>query len=75
MEPLANLLHDVEYGQPFLFVDNLSLRRATSAPASGGAGRLQVHLLLRGYLQQPPASSAREKQPEQPPAPGEEPDA
>jgi general secretion pathway protein M len=75
MEPLANLLHDVEYGQPFLFVDNLSLRRATSAPASGGAGRLQVHLLLRGYLQQPPTSSAREKQPEQPPAPGEEPDA
>ena len=34
MEPLANLLHDFEYGQPFLFVDNLSLRRATSAPAS-----------------------------------------
>jgi general secretion pathway protein M len=52
MEPLVTLLHDLEYGQPFLFVDNLSIRRATSAPASGGAGRLQVHLLLRGYLQQ-----------------------
>jgi general secretion pathway protein M len=75
MEPLANLLHDVEYGQPFLFVDNLSLRRATSAPANGGAGRLQVHLLLRGYLQQAPTSSAQGKQPEQPPVPGEEPDA
>ena len=75
MEPLANLLHDIEYGQPFLFVDNLSLRRATSAPASGGAGRLQVHLLLRGYLQQAPTSSAQKKQPEQPAAPGEEPDA
>lgn len=75
MEPLANLLHDIEYGQPFLFVDNLSLRRATSAPATGGAGRLQVHLLLRGYLQQAPTSAVQKKQPEQPPAPGEEPDA
>ena len=52
MEPLVGLLHELEYGQPFLFIDNLSIRRATSAPASGGAGRLQVHLLLRGYLQQ-----------------------
>jgi general secretion pathway protein M len=75
MEPLANLLHDFEYGQPFLFVDNLSLRRATSAPASGGAGRLQVHLLLRGYLQQAPAHPAQGKQPEKPAASSEEPEA
>ena len=59
LQPLANLLHDFEYGQPFLFVDNLSLRRATSAPATGGAGRLQVHLLLRGYLQRATAQPAR----------------
>ncbi|TDV49622.1 type II secretion system protein M (GspM) [Pseudomonas helmanticensis] len=51
MEPLTGLLHDLEYGQPFLFVDHVSIRRQTSAPASGGAGRLQVNLLLRGYLQ------------------------
>ncbi|WGT36159.1 type II secretion system protein GspM [Pseudomonas atacamensis] len=51
MEPLTGLLHDLEYGQPFLFVDHLSIRRQASAPASGGAGRLQVNLLLRGYLQ------------------------
>jgi len=51
MEPLAGLLHDLEYGQPFLFVDHVSIRRQTSAPASGGAGRLRVNLLLRGYLQ------------------------
>jgi general secretion pathway protein M len=75
MEPLANLLHDFEYGQPFLFVDNLSLRRATSAPASGGAGRLQVHLLLRGYLQQAPAHPAQGEQPEKPAASSEEPEA
>ena len=59
LQPLANLLHDFEYGQPFLFIDNLSLRRATSATATGGAGRLQVHLLLRGYLQQATAHPAR----------------
>lgn len=59
MEPLTDLLHDLEYAQPFLFVDHLSIRRPTSAPVSGGAGRLQVNLLLRGYLQ--PASG---KEPE-----------
>ncbi|MHC8306331.1 type II secretion system protein GspM [Pseudomonas sp. PB3P13] len=51
MQPLVDLLRDLEYGQPFLFVDNLSIRRPASAPAAGGAGRLQVQLLLRGYLQ------------------------
>ena len=59
LQPLANLLHDFEYGQPFLFIDNLILRRATSSPDTGGAGRLQVHLLLRGYLQQATAHPAR----------------
>jgi general secretion pathway protein M len=50
-EPLARVLHAFEYGQPYLFVDNISVRRATNAPPHGGAGRLQVSLLLRGYLQ------------------------
>ena len=59
MEPLASLLHDLEYGQPLLFVDSISIRRATTAPAAGGAGRLQVHLLLRGYLQ--PAAAGEPK--------------
>jgi general secretion pathway protein M len=59
MEPLASLLHDLEYGQPLLFVDSISMRRATTAPAAGGAGRLQVHLLLRGYLQ--PAAAGEPK--------------
>ncbi|WP_296258523.1 MULTISPECIES: type II secretion system protein GspM [unclassified Pseudomonas] len=69
MEPLTNLLHELEYAQPFLFIDNLSIRRATTAPSSGAAGRLQVHLLLRGYLKQakaaqPPAPSSAPKEPE-----------
>jgi general secretion pathway protein M len=74
LEPLARLLHDLEYGQPFLFIDNLSLRRATSAPATGGAGRLQVHLLLRGYLQQTPTHPVQGKPPENSPS-SEEPEA
>lgn len=54
-QPLAQLLHDLEYGQPSLFVDALSVQRASNAPATGGPGRLRVHLLVRGYLQ--PAST------------------
>lgn len=54
-QPLALLLHDLEYGQPSLFVDALSVQRAADAPAGGGPGRLRVHLLVRGYLQ--PASA------------------
>lgn len=50
IEPLAGVLHDLEYGQPTLFVDQLSVRRPVAAPAQGGAGRLEVQLLVRGYL-------------------------
>jgi len=35
----------------------MSIRRAPNAPASGGAGKLVVHLLVRGYLQ--PAAAAQ----------------
>lgn len=51
IEPLEALLHALEYQPPFLFVDELRIRRSQQAPASGGAGRLVVHLLVRGYLQ------------------------
>ncbi|WP_447554375.1 type II secretion system protein GspM [Vreelandella sp. EE22] len=50
IEPLASVLYAFEYGQPSLFVDQLNIQRDTSAPAAGGPGRLQVNLLLRGYL-------------------------
>ncbi|MBK5002062.1 general secretion pathway protein GspM [Pseudomonas sp. S31] len=50
IEPLAGLLHTLEYGQPALFIDQLSVRRSASAPAHGGAGRLDVQVLIRGYL-------------------------
>jgi len=60
LEPLTRLLRDLEYGQPFLFVDNLSVRRTSTAPSVGSAGRLRVHLLLRGYLQPAPVTLAKE---------------
>jgi general secretion pathway protein M len=50
-EPLAHLLHDIEYSQPMLFVDSLSIRRNPAASGAGGPGRLRVHLLVSGYLQ------------------------
>lgn len=50
IEPLMTVLHTLEFHRPFLFVDSLSVRRGNSAPAAGGAGRLTVHLLVRGYL-------------------------
>ncbi|OXS19527.1 type II secretion system protein GspM [Pseudomonas rhodesiae] len=60
IEPLTAILHELEYQRPFLFVDEMSIRRAPNAPASGGAGKLVVHLLVRGYLQ---PASARQVQP------------
>jgi general secretion pathway protein M len=50
-EPLGRLLHDIEYSQPALFVDSLSIRRNSTALSKGGPGRLRVHLLVSGYLQ------------------------
>ncbi|MGE1151617.1 type II secretion system protein GspM [Pseudomonas sp. ICMP 460] len=57
IEPLTAILHELEYQRPFLFVDELSIRRPPNAPASGGAGKLVVHMLVRGYLQ--PADTAK----------------
>jgi general secretion pathway protein M len=49
-EPLMQLLHSFEYGQPSLFVEALNVSRAVNAQPAGAAGRLKVQLLLRGYL-------------------------
>lgn len=51
IEPLTAILHALEYQPPFLFVDELRIRRSREAPARGGAGKLVVNLLVRGYLQ------------------------
>ncbi len=50
-QPLANLLHSIEYGQPSVFVDYLNIRRENANSSGPGPGRLKVQLLLRAYLQ------------------------
>ena len=60
IEPLTAIVHELEYQRPFLVVDEMSIRRAPNAPVSGGAGKLVVHLLVRGYLQ---PAGARQVQP------------
>lgn len=68
-ESLARLLHDIEYGQPSLFVDSLNISVDTSARTvrvrtkdnengsdAAGPGRLDVTLLVRGYIA--PASTS-----------------
>lgn len=50
IEPLMAILHGVEYGRPYLFVETLSIKRGSSAPAHGSAGRLDVQLLVKGYM-------------------------
>lgn len=56
IEPLTAILHELEYQRPFLFVDEMSIRRGADAPLKGGAGKLVAHLLVRSYLQ--PAADA-----------------
>ncbi|MDF2643421.1 MAG: putative ral secretion pathway protein [Pseudomonas sp.] len=51
IEPLTTIMHALEYQRPFLFIDEMSVRREANAPATGGAGKLVAHLLIRGYLQ------------------------
>lgn len=51
IEPLMAVLHALETQRPLLFIDHMSVRRATDAPGKGGAGGLMVQLLVRGYLQ------------------------
>src|SRR5690606_6167374 len=49
IEPLTAILHELEYQRPFLFIDEMSVRRDANAPVTGGAGKLVAHLLVRGY--------------------------
>jgi general secretion pathway protein M len=57
IEPLAALLHQLETSQPWLFVDELNIRRVGNAPIDGGAGRLSVHMLVSGFLGRSAAAS------------------
>lgn len=57
-EPLMQVLHSFEYGQPSLFVEALNISRAANAKPTGPAGRMKVQLLLRGYLTAAPKRPA-----------------
>ncbi|MEG5266097.1 type II secretion system protein GspM [Pseudomonas sp. JDS28PS106] len=59
-EPLLRLLHRLESGEPWLFVDELVIRRAGNASGEAGPGRLSVHLLVSGFLAVAPADGAPE---------------
>jgi general secretion pathway protein M len=51
IEPLEAILYDLENDRPFLFVEELRVERHEDAPAKGGAGRLEVQMLVTGYMQ------------------------
>lgn len=59
-EPLMRLLHRLESGEPWLFVDELVIRKSGSASGEAGPGRLNVHLLVTGFLAVTPDDGARE---------------
>lgn len=58
IRPLMAFLHRVESQRPWLIVDTLSIHRGSHAPASGAAGKLDVQLLIKGYLQRPQGGAA-----------------
>jgi general secretion pathway protein M len=54
-QPLVSLLHALETQRPMLFVEHLSVQRRPEVASHGPAGRLTVHVLVRGYLPPAPA--------------------
>lgn len=57
VQPLAETLHDLEQGTPYLFVDDLSIYRNPVAAMQQTAAPLEVQFTLSGYVRQPRATS------------------
>lgn len=57
MQPLAETLHDLEQGTPYLFVDELSIYRNPVAAMQQAAAPLEVQFTLSGYVRQPRATT------------------
>ncbi|WP_049622670.1 type II secretion system protein GspM [Frateuria defendens] len=54
IEPLAAVLHALEQGTPYLFIDELSLyRNPVAAQEAGSAVPLEVQFALSGYVRPP----------------------
>lgn len=56
VQPLAETLHDLEQGTPYLFVDDLSVYRNPVAALQQSAPPLEVQFTLSGYVRQPRSS-------------------
>jgi general secretion pathway protein M len=57
IQPLAETLHDLEQGTPYLFVDDLSIYRNPVAAMQQAAAPLEVQFTLSGYVRQPRAAT------------------
>jgi general secretion pathway protein M len=53
VQPLAETLHDLEQGTPYLFIDDLSIYRNPVAALQQAAAPLEVQFTLSGYVRQP----------------------
>ena len=53
VQPLAETLHDLEQGTPYLFVDDLSIYRNPVAALQQNIAPLEVQFTLSGYVRQP----------------------
>jgi general secretion pathway protein M len=58
MEPLAAVLHDLEQGVPYLFVDDFSAYRNPVAARTGNAAPLETQFTLSGYIRRANAAPA-----------------
>jgi len=58
VQPLAETMHDLEQGTPYLFVDDLSIYRNPVAAMQQAAAPLEVQFTLSGYVHQPRASNS-----------------
>ena len=56
VQPLAETLHDLEQGTPYLFVDDLSIYRNPVAAMQQASAPLEVQFTLSGYVRQPRAA-------------------
>ncbi len=52
MQPLAAVMHDLEQGTPYLFIDDLSIYRNPVAAQQNNAPPLEVQFTLSGYVRQ-----------------------
>lgn len=62
VQPLAETLHDLEQGTPYLFVDDLSIYRNPVAAMQQASAPLEVQFTLSGYVHQPRAATGDQTQ-------------